>query len=302
MRAVILAISLALLVAACGDEGDPPVVAGDDGTTTSTTAERSPGGPPPVTISGGEHDLTLDAWSYCWSSDTGGVCADGAPPDPLPDAGAADELLVDFAGAPDDDWTFEVVFDDAACGGETATLERLDDTRFRLIPLGPAGDHEVHLYGRGGGDLAVSFRWTTTAEGAYTQPRSTASIVADHDGAIDSYGVEVSASHLAAPVADASGAVTVTSASGATHRIELRRVEDGCADTPSVRFDAPLEEGVTAAELPGGAPFTYEATLTLDGSTYVGRAVWPDDVDEECSPCVPLTFDPPLPARGPAAG
>ena len=305
MRAIFLAVSLALIVPACGDDGDPPVVAGDDVTTTSTsttTAERSSDGPPPIGITGGEHDLTLEAWSYCWSSDTGGVCADGAPPDPLPDAGAADELLVHFDGAPDGDWTFEVVFDGQACGGETAELERVDETTFRLVPLGRPGDHEVHLYGRGAADLATSFRWTTTIEGAYTQPRSTTSIVADHDGVMDSYGVELSASHLAAPVIDASGTVTVTSASGAAHVIELRRVDDGCTDTPNVRFDAPAEEGVAAAKLPGGAPFTYEATLILDGSTHVGRAVWPDDVDEECSPCVPLTFDPPLPARGPAAG
>jgi len=285
VRRVALAASL-FVAAACGGGDEAPVVA-----SAPPSGELTP-----VEITGGEHDLSLDAWSFCWVD----TCADGMPPDPLPDAGTSDELLVTFPAA-SDDWVFEATIGEP-CGGETAELERIDDTTWRLVPLGEPGSHAVHLFGRGVGDLSVSFTWTTTETGPFTPPSAYASIVADHDGTWDSYGVEVGVSHLAAEhVKDASGTVVVTSSTGASHEIDLRR-RDEITCSRSVHFGAPIEEGRAAAALEGGAPFTYEVTLTLDGATHVGRGTWPEDVDPECSPCVPLTFAPPLPARGPAAG
>ena len=36
--------------------------------------------------------------------------------------------------------------------------------------------------------------------------------------------------------------------------------------------------------------------MTLDGTTYVGTAVWPRDEKPDEAPYTTLTFDPPLPA------
>ncbi len=42
--------------------------------------------------------------------------------------------------------------------------------------------------------------------------------------------------------------------------------------------------------------------LRLDGTTRLGTAVWPDDVDPERDPCVEMDFAPPLPALGSETG
>ena len=83
-------------------------------------------------------------------------------------------------------------------------------------------------------------------------------------------------------------------ANGHIHTIELTRADVNCS-VGTMSFTAPLSEGLAAARL-GPAPFTYHVTMELDGQTYRGAGVWPDDVEPECAPCVTLTFEPPLPA------
>ena len=58
------------------------------------------------------------------------------------------------------------------------------------------------------------------------------------------------------------------------------------------------KEGLAAAAL-GDPPFRYDVTLRLDGAEYRATANWPQDVDPECSPCVPLQFSPGAPRSCP---
>jgi hypothetical protein len=248
-----------------------------------------------VVVRGGDTVLSLEAWTACW----GNGCYDGVPPVDLPYIGSPDEIVVEFAVS---GWEFSATVQPAgeACGRrQTEPLEQVSDTVHRLVPVGVADDYEVTLFGRGpGGDVFVSFRWSTPTDGVMPVPAATASILADHDGRVDSYGVEVPVWNLADTPEPASGQVTVIAAEGSSYTFELIRQDLDCSKG-AVFFTAPEEDGLAAAAL-GLPPFTYEVTLDLEGRTYVGTGVWPDDVDPECGPCVRLTFTPPLPALNPS--
>ena len=157
----------------------------------------------------------------------------------------------------------------------------------------------ITLAGRGdenaehGGDGFYTFRWHTTTAGPVPDPVATTSIIADHDGQMDSYGVEMNVSYLASTPATASATVVVTAANGASHEIALTNTPPPCwAGAAILRGDQ--KEGLAAAAL-GDPPFRYDVTLRLDGAEYRATAKWPQDVDPECSPCVPLQFSPELP-------
>src|SRR5690606_36138908 len=74
--------------------------------------------PPDLVVVAGEDELSLDPYTYCWSSDNQGVCADGEPRDPLP------ALTVDgsesLAFRYPLDWNLEVrLFAGGICDGGT---------------------------------------------------------------------------------------------------------------------------------------------------------------------------------------
>lgn len=270
---------------------------GEPSTSGGSVSEEDPGGlihfnrPPAVEVRGGDNVLSLKAWTACWGSG----CFDGMPPQDPPHIGDPAEILVVFS-APG--WEFSAMVNPVGeeCGRhQTEPLEIVDATTHRLMPIGFADEYEVTLFGRGpGGDLFVSFRWSTPTDGVMPVPEATASILADHDGQIDSYGVEVPVWNLAATPETVSGQMTITSAEGDRHTFQLIRQDHECSEG-RLYLTAPADEGLAAARL-GAPPFSYELTLELDGRTHVGTGVWPDDVDPECAPCVPLTFTPPLPA------
>jgi hypothetical protein len=295
----------ALLIAACTPSGsvdpeplDPPEAPVED-------IDESPEGeydlgfepPPDVVVTAGDVELMLQPWTACW----GNGCYDGPPPEDLAEVGSPTEILVEF---PVPGWEFSATVQPTGeeCGRrQTEPLERIGETKYVLRPIGLAGDYEVTLFGRGpGGDVFVSFRWVTLEDGALPVPEATATIVAEHDGVLDSYGAEVSVWNLAATPVEASGEVKVTAAEGGSHTFALDRENRGCWEG-TVSFTAPVEEGLAAVEA-GSPPFSYEVTLVLDGQTYTGVGIWPDGVDPECAPCVTLSFDPPLPALVDGAG
>lgn len=266
-------------------------------TTVGSSASEEDGGPisidrpPPVEVRGGDTVLSLEAWTACW----GNGCYDGMPPQNPAHIGDPAEILVEF---PEEGWEFSATVTPVGeeCGRrQSEPLQPVDATGHRLMPIGFADEYEVTLFGRGpGGDLFVSFLWSTPTDGVMPIPAATASILADHDGQLDSYGVEVPVWNLAATPEQASGQVTVRSAEGEEHTFQLTRQDHDCSEG-TLYFTAPTAEGLTAASL-GTPPFTYELTLELDGQTHVGTGVWPDQEDPECAPCVPLSFTPPLPA------
>jgi hypothetical protein len=280
-RRVARCVALAAVVAGIA------TVAGSGRSPSASALER----PPQVVIRGGGVELRLDASSYCWKN----ACVDGVPQGELPSLENARRAIVSF---PEPDWRFEatVVPHGQRCGRQqTAALKRLSDTTYRLRPLGRAGDYDVSLFGRGAGDLYVSFRWQTPVDGPRPNPAATISIIANHDGQPASYGVSLDAQNLRATPKAVTGRVDVTSASGAQRAIDLTSTASDCEPEGTIRLGASEDEGRAAAAL-GPGPFTYEVALDIDGVTHHAVAHWPADEDPECSPCVPLHFDPSLPS------
>ena len=250
--------------------------------------ESSFDGPPTVLVRFGGQSASLDPWTYCY--DNG--CADGMPPEDPLDVGAADEITVEF---PLPDWTFSATFAPAGAPcprRHTVPLEANDDGTFTLRPAGRAGTYDVTMFGQGDGDLFVSLRWTTPADGPFPEPEARLALLADHDGRVDSYGVELELANLAATPAEATATITVRSEDGDSLTFEATRAPD-CIAEGTVSWDGPLEQGLAAAAL-GEGPFIYEVVVVLDGARHVATATWPDDTIVGNEPSVALVFDPAL--------
>ena len=267
---------------------DPP---GED---AGAQPNALPDPPPPVTVSAGGRSFELEAWTSCF----GAVCRDGAPPANPPDLGAAPRIEIGF---PLDGWTFEAEFTPVGQACPRRQMVPADQTgpqTHALEPAGRADTYDVTLSGRGrgdrGGDLFVTFRWTTPVDGPMPVPRARLAIVADHDGTPDSYGVELELADLAATPIEATAEVTVAAANGRAVAFDLTRAP-GCIAEGTLYWDGPNQPGLEAAAL-GPAPFTYDAVVTLDGDQYVATATWPDDEIAGNEPSVSLDFTPALPA------
>lgn len=299
-----IALVVALLIGACGEAGDSRPDADPLAKTTASPQvpddpvrhdDRDEPGlgfdrPPPVTVRFGDDAIELEAWTFCY--DTG--CADGAPPKNPPDVGNPEEVHVEF---PLEDWSFRASFEaaDQKCPRvQTTSLERTADG-FVLRPIGHADAYDVTLFGRGDGDLFVTFRWTTPVDGPLPEPKARTAILADHDGQVDSYGIELSISNLAETPERASATITVEAEDGRSHSFEAKRARMRCSPEGSLYWDGPDDEGLAAAKL-GGESFIYTVELMLDGERYVASARWPEDEIQGNEPSVALRFTPPLPA------
>lgn len=325
-RTVAAVVGIALLIAGCGlatnggagepgGEADPPttVPPGESSRSPNTELDGSdPVGedaPPPVTIQWDDQSRQLEAWTYCF----GNVCADGIPPEDPFDVGNPDQVVVDFPLA---DWAFTATFReaDAACPRvHHAELTARGDGTHLLEPVGDAGSWDVELFGRGDGDLATSFRWTTPVDGPVAGPEARVAVLADHDGRLDSYGVELALRQLATTPEEAAATITVHNAAGEQlavidppRRDNDRRAgqpDGACVEQGRVYWDADVAATGRSsdqwADVPlSDGPFAYEVEVVLDGSRHVATATWPDDEFADFAPSVPLTFSPPLP--GPA--
>jgi hypothetical protein len=291
-----VALAGLLLLAACGEAApDPQAGASPEGTTTTAppiepTAPPDLEAPPPVTVGFFEKSVALQAWSYCY----GNVCADGSPPAEPPDVGNPEEVVIEFPLAR---WSFTAYFQPSAheCGRiQEVPLEAAGAGRFVLRPAGHAGAYDVTLFGRGGGSLSTTFRWTTPIDGALPIPEARLAVLANHDGRPDSYGVELEVTNLARTPKQASARITVQAANGEAVTFNAERDDARCKPEGTVYWDGPDEKGLAAAAL-GEGPFTYRVELVLDGARYVATATWPADEIVGNEPSVELHFTPNLP-------
>lgn len=249
-----------------------------------------PPGPPPVTVHVRGQSFDLRPWTYCYLT----ACVDGMPPTESPDVGGVDRVAFDF---PLDGWTFEAQFERVGVEcprRQLVPVAQTGDRRYLVRPAGFAGTYDVTLFGRGNGDLFVTFRWTTPHDGPLPVPTGRLALIADHDGRPDSYGVELELSGLRSTPATASAAVTVTAANGRSLTLAPERV-GACLGEGAVYWNGPEATGREAAAL-GPAPFRYDVVVVLDGARHTASSVWPRDVIEGFEPSVRLTFSPPLPA------
>jgi hypothetical protein len=291
-----LVVVVAMGLAACGGDDRPirattrPASSGSSGTEDAAGASALEP-PPPVTVRFGGRSIELEPWTYCY----GNGCTDGEPPADPPDIGSPDEVVVDY---PLTGWTFTASFRPAGdeCGRvQDVPLEPRGSGAHVLSPAGYAGTYDVTLFGQGNGDLFVSFRWTTPNDGPLPTAEARLALLADHDGRVDSYGVELELTHLAATPAHAAATITVSAADGRALTFDATRSALNCRPVGTVYWDGPADRGLAAAAL-GAAPFTYEVAVVLDGTRYKATATWPDDVIVGNEPSVALDFQPDLPA------
>ncbi|HVF53928.1 MAG TPA: hypothetical protein VNC78_10055 [Actinomycetota bacterium] len=297
----VLGVCLVLILGACGQAptGRTATPREDPSETTPlppqpTRGDRDLDKPPPVTIRYAEQSSELEAWTYCF----GNVCADGSPPADLVDVGNVPEVFVEF---PLPGWTFEASFTPSgeACGRViTVPLEQTGGGASVLRPAGYADTYDVTLFGRGGGDLFVTFRWTTPTDGPLPKPEARLAVLADHDGGVDSYGVELAISNLAETPKSATATVTVRAEDGDSLSFVAEQSNARCQAEGSIYWDGPDDEGLAAARL-GGDSFIYEVELLLNGVRHSATARWPEDEIRGNEPSVALEFEPPLPALEP---
>jgi hypothetical protein len=289
-----------LLLTGCG--GEPPdgdvagpttsAPPGESGPSESVDVPSESDAPPPVTVHFFDESVALRAWAYCY----GNLCADGSPPAAPADVGSPGQVLVEF---PLPDWSFTASFQpaDEPCGRiQEAPLDSAADGRFLVRPVGYAGTYDVTLFGRGpGGDLFTTFRWTTPSDGPLPEPEARLAVLADHDGGVDSYGVELELVNLARTPKQASARITVQAADGGEVTFAATRSRDPCWPEGTVYWDGPDAQGLEAAGL-GKGPFTYRVEVVLDGSRHVAEAEWPADEIPGNEPSVSLEFSPALPS------
>lgn len=228
--------------------------------------------PPPVTVHYGAESVALNAYAYCF----GNGCSDGVPPTTPPDVGSPAKVRIDF---PLDDWSFEATFTavDKECGrAQTIAVKPSDDDSLILTPVGHASTYDVTLFGRGDGDLITVFRWSTPADGPLSDPEAQLAVLANHDGEVDSYGVELEVSNLASTPEHTTATITVTAANNRSLTFEATPSTQGCLPEGTVAWDGPDSEGLAAAQL-GPRPVTYRVVLTLDDARHVATALWPRD-------------------------
>lgn len=296
MRNVFLGMAALLLLAGCGDPAPSESRAEPEKSTAVSPGNGplEPGdleAPPPVTVRFFDQSIELHAWTYCYKNG----CADGSPPRDPVDVGNPGEVAVEF---PLSGWSFKASFTpaDEECGRvQTVPLEAKGDGQFVLRPAGHAGTYDVTLFGRGNGDLFTTFRWTTPTDGPLPTPRARLAVLADNDGAVDSYGVELHVSNLAQTPRKVAARITVQASNGDALTFKAKRARGRCFPEGTVYWDGPDDKGLAATEL-GDRPFTYKVELMLDGERYVAGATWPDDEIPGNEPSVSLDFRPNLPA------
>ncbi|MGH2698264.1 MAG: hypothetical protein ACRDJL_03565 [Actinomycetota bacterium] len=290
------ALAVSLLLTACSDNPRDPVAAGPDKPEVVTSAEESDRSsdlkaPPPVTVRFFDQSIDLHAWTYCY----GNGCVDGVPPRNPSDVGDPEAVVVEF---PLSGWSFKASFTpvDEKCGRiQTVSLEPTDEGEFVLRPAGRADTYDVTLFGGGNGDLFTTFRWSTPDDGPLPKPGARLAVLAGHDGAVDSYGVELEVRNLARTPRSASAWITVRAEDGDALTFKAKQSHRGCFPGGTLCWDGPDDKGLAAAEL-GDGPFSYDVELSLEGKRYVASATWPDEEIKGNEPSVRLDFSPSLPA------
>lgn len=292
------AVLLLLTFAGCGEQivlDDP--VPGRSATKgyEVTVTEPDFADPAPVVLRlAGGSTHRLNPWTWC----LGNGCADGVPPENPFSVGTSKHVDFTF-GIPDFEFTATFRRPTNPEDGRTGRtvegrVEKIGEHTFRVWPGGPAGTWHVDLFGRGAGDVSTTFAWTTTSTGALpSEADGSVAVLADTDGELDSYGIELFLDDLDPVAPEARAVVEVTSDNGRSVTLDLgrplRAYEPGAVSW--IRGEALGDRAVAL----GGSSFTYVVTVELDGTTYTGRGRWPEQTNDEITPHVPLVWTPPLP-------
>ncbi len=285
MQRILAALILGAAAAACGSDqrAEPIPQAPTTGTSDENASELEsnetepstafPDGPPPLEVSQADARHSLDAFSYCWTIDDEGICADGEPAKPLPSLGGDEPLTLDFAI---DGWHFVASMLDP-CDPSTVVVER-SDAGWLVDVAGPVGTTDLMLFGRGPeGDAAYAVETVRQVETAPATMRGWLSPfnLPGHDETFDLWlGLDGPDELLDIERAS----LTVAGADGGTFEIDLEPNDAGECFA-SFRIPASIADDVDAAI--GGLRWTYGIELALaDGSVFEGTASFdPTDPD-----------------------
>lgn len=246
--------------------------------------------PPPFRVRYGDTELHLNPVTYCYRSG----CVDGRDPNP-PNVGSPEEIFVFVPIF--QELVVNQIGDDDLCTGRNVDAEvtPLGEGWYSVRPRGPQGEYRVSLFAHGGGgDMVADVWWVTPSDRPLPEPSARLSLIANHDGRPDSYGLELSVTNLPASPTQYAATITVTASNGESLTFDATESEEVCAGEGSIFFDGPDEEAKQAAAL-GDFPFEMTVKLTLDGVTHVATATYPDDEIAGEEPAVALNFEPALP-------
>jgi hypothetical protein len=225
-------------------------------------------------VTAGDGQLVLVPYTYCWTIG-GGVCADGAPPNPLPSLTLerGSDLIIDFPLR----WAIQAsLFQDGdRCEG--VVLE-VDPIGAPVHTLGPVGMYLVEVFGRGDqGDAAWSFELFTTEDRpgppgymqAYWFPGG------QELDRTAPFGAQLG--NLPEKPNDATAVATVTASNGNSEDLTMRaEIAEDCWGS-AIALQGP--EGFTISVLGlGPPPYEIVIKVTLDDRVVVAQAItWPDD-------------------------
>ena len=298
-----IALVAVLLLAACGSAPAGPSVDPAPAPVPSPTtsiAHHDERGPEPwpgaFRIRYGDHELILGPSTYCATEGTEGVCVDGYDMSP-PSIGAPEEIFVFVPAAEFTGLTVSQHVDQQECiGSIDAFTKSLGGGWWSVHPRGPGADYRVSLSAStdsGGGSMIADFLWNTPDGQAVPDPSAQISVIVDHGGRPDSYGVELYLTDLDRSPQEARASITVTAANGQSVTIEPAQVLTGCGPIGAATWFGTPEQGKEAAAL-GDFPFTVRVVLVLDGVTHTATSVFPDDALDPDDYLLPLSFTPPL--------
>jgi len=281
-RSALLALLFLVAAACAAGPGGPNNLGADTSATTSTPGDTAVerDHPPDLVVAAGDERLTLAAFSYCWS--TGGeeqrqvVCADGAPPDPLPGVTLAD--TADLAMMFPLPWVIQAQF---LPGGEYCNggaVVRVDPAGTPITMTGPAGTYRVDVFGRGDqGDASWAFELLTTTGGEPPPPYAQVFwYPSGRDLEADATFFAL-IGNIAKPPAGVSGTVSVTAGNGASRQYDLTAGQTSNCWEGTVSLHAPAHFTADVLDL-GPSPYDVTVTATIDGSTIISDPIrWPDD-------------------------
>lgn len=319
MRWLAPALLPALVLVGCGQGTSPeePAPAGQQPATAQQPDLGAEGEgpaaddlerPPPIRVKGAGDWIEIAPWSWCYRNG----CADGMPPDPLPDLGTYDgPILVDLPAG----WQLSPTWrtPHEPCGTQLSTgWLTAGDGPVTVPRAGGAGTWQLDLFARPaeGGDVTASVQVTTSTDAPVPAPELHLTSFFDHDGEIVQYGpVELAVRYLAhdLSVADLSGELEVVASDGQRSTIDLQLVPpdgEGCDTVGSAVLTESGEprrvSEVRVGDRLGPPPYDLTVVLDLAGTTHrtTAPARWPDDVDDENS-AILLQVEPPLPQADP---
>jgi hypothetical protein len=284
MKRKAIVAAMVLLVAACGGEAE----LGSSGevseeraetaapSTTMSESERGLERPPDLRVTGGATDLVIAPHSYCWTVDGQGVCADGAPQEPLPTVTLEDTSQLNLGFGLD--WQLAVTL---LAGGEWcngAMVIDADPQGSPLESLGPAGTYRVEVFGRGdGGDAAWAFELVTRTDRPFPSPFvQVLWFPSDRELEADAAFYAL-VGNIPVPPAEIAATATVTASNGESVELQLSVGDNRGCWSSSIGFEGAPQFTAQVLEL-GPPPYAAVVTVAIDGSTITGTPVrWPDD-------------------------